>query len=245
MDTDDLINAMESYELTQDPPIRELSSMSWNFPVDGPALAVNIVGPNGAGKSVWPKMLNCLDPNKYWVVNEEGKKILTVYPTFGWGSVGIYRTKCGGADVLKKNEIMEAIYRLALSGLHFVVEGSIVSHTKYTYWDVFRGINERFQSVQPRKTMFILMDYPLETYLNRINHRNGGKQIDMDCMTKKNVNIKSYMDFYRSDAEASGIHVHTESSEGLKNLINSLMKAMSEVLGVKRLLPQVIDNGRI
>ena len=231
---DNIVSNLKGYFNSEvDIPIRTIDSLNWNIPdSDKTKCAVNIVGPNGSGKSVLPSLFNFLDDKKYWVVNDKGDKILTVYPSLGWASVGIYRTKCGGCDSLVKDMIMEAVYRLSLTNLNFLLEGSIVSNTKYTYWDIFRGINEKFQGIQPRKTMFILMDYPNQVYFDRVYQRNGGKEINIECLSKKIDAIRSYFQFYIDNAEEDGINVFVEKSEGLTNVINSVIHSIESVLGV-------------
>jgi hypothetical protein len=197
----------------------------WHPPSDDPKLSVNIVAPNGGGKSVFPTVLCRLDPHVYWVTGETGKKIITVLPTLGWATVGYYRTKCGGCDSIDKNLIFEAMYRLCESNLHFVMEGSIVSNTKNTYYDAFVGIQEKFPA---RRTLFCILDFSYETFLSRVMARNGGKEIKESCLQQKFNNITRYKTAY---AQAGKVPLHIDQTEGVKAMFLSLLAAMNTRLG--------------
>lgn len=221
-------------ELLQQPlPIKDViirgsfSLEDWHPKSDDTKIVVNIVAPNGGGKSVLPTTLCKLDPDNYCVLGENGHKIMTIFPNLGWGAVGVYRTKCGGADSLEKSEIFEALYKLCNSNLHVVLEGSVVANTRYTYWDAFQAIKEKFPNRVPS---FIVMDYPYDTYLGRVLSRNGGKDIKEDCLKQKFVNITRYRGGYVQDGPKVGIKVHVEKTEGLKPMLLSIMKAIDEHL---------------
>lgn len=211
-----------------DLPVRNHISLIWNRLAAGryPRLAVNIVGPNGAGKSVFPKALVNLDPDTYFIRSEDGKKrIATIFPNLRWAAVGPYKTKCGGCDSLDKNHIFEALYRLCDTDLHIVMEGSITSNTKLTYWRAFEAIRLKFPF---RKTLFCILDYPFEECLRRVYERNGGKQVKEDMIESKWDNIQRYKDFYLDEGTTP---VHIESSSGVRELFLSLVNAFDSTLG--------------
>lgn len=209
-----------------DRPLRTTETFKWNKPDGKDKLVVNVVGPNGAGKSVIPKMLCSLDPEHYWVKSEEcNDRIATVCPNLGWATIGYYRTKCGGADSITKNQIMEGLFKLCGTNLHIILEGSIVSNTRYTYWEAFKALPAQFPH---RKPMFVMMNYPLETYIARIMARNGNQPIKQDLIEQKFTNITKYTKWY---IEENTTPVHVENNEGLRAMVLSIKAAMTRVLG--------------
>lgn len=223
-------NNFFTVENNLDFPVRTVDALlSWHPPTEENKLAVNIVGPNGAGKSLLPLLLTKLDPHTYWIASGNRKrKIMSIFPSFGWGCVGFYRTKCGGADAIHKEEIMESMYRMSNSNLHWLVEGSIVSNTKYTYWNIFKGIGENFPN---RKPLFILIDFSYDEYYRRIMDRNGGKELKTKCLNQKCTNLARYYDWYESQAEADKVVTHREHTQGINNMLQNIENVMVKTLG--------------
>lgn len=208
-------------------PIRDVGAVRWNrFGMREKSLCVNFVGPNGAGKSVFPKVLCNLDPEHYWVTGEDGKtKVATVFPNLGWATVGFYKTGCGGCDALIKNEIFEGMHHLLKTDLHFLIEGSIVSNTKTTYWDAFKAIAHQHPNRYPA---FVVFAYEFEKLHARIMTRNGGEPINEDMLRQKHTNIARYLEGYLYE---ESLPVHIEATEGLRPTFLSVKTFLDSVLG--------------
>jgi hypothetical protein len=192
------------------------------------ALFVNVVGPNGSGKSRFGRLLALNDPAAYTFTGEGGTVIGSVFPTFGWGSVGRYQTQCGGADNLEKATIMEAIYRLCGTPLHIYLDGIMVTDVRETYWEVSLGVVRNFR----RKSLIIVMDYPLQTCLDRIYARNGGKTIREDKVGLKYHNLQKNSRLWEERIEAGApVRLHRERTEGVEEMLLSMRVVMNEVAG--------------
>lgn len=219
-------------------PSRPTHALDWNFPRRGTQdltkILVNIVGPNGAGKSMWPKVLHCMDSEAYCVLGENNKtRIATVFPKLGWAAVGAYRSKTGGADCLDKSSIFEALVKLKGTDLNVVLEGSIVSNTKNTYWDAFKAVK---MSDSFRVPSFVMMDFSYETYMSRILERNGGKSIKEESLRQKFNNITRYIKYYTDPAvnvpdSPEEIKVHVEKNEGVNQALNSMKQFFDNTIG--------------
>ena len=191
-------------------------------------LFVNCVGPNGSGKSRWGRLLALNDPQAYTFTGEEGRVIGTIYPTFGWGSVGRYQTQCGGADNLEKATIMESVYRLCGTPLHIYLDGIMVTDVRETYWEVCLGVERNFA----RKALIIVMDYPLQTCLDRIYARNGGKKFKEDKVELKYNNLQKNSRLWETRiAGGAPVRLHRERSEGVEEMLLSMRSVMNETAG--------------
>lgn len=154
-------------------------------------LLVNIRGCNGAGKSTIPmSMLN--DPEMF--VEElkysDGKKIgaLTVFPSYGWVTLGTYFNKTGGLDGIRNMECTKTILYAAL-GLYpdydILMEGILCSTVFSSYSNLFHEIENQTN----RQVMILSLLPPLETCLERIQNRNGGKPIKEDLVAGKRGSV--------------------------------------------------------
>jgi hypothetical protein len=191
-------------------------------------LFVNCVGPNGSGKSRWGRLLALNDPQAYTFTGEEGTVIGSVYPTFGWGSVGRYQTQCGGADNLEKSTIMESLFRLCQTPLHIYLDGIMVTDVRETYWEVCLGIEKNFA----RKALIIVLDYPLQTCLDRIYARNGGKKFKEDKVELKYNNLQKNSRLWETRiAGGAPVRLHRERSEGVEEMLLSMRSVMNETAG--------------
>jgi P-loop Nucleotide Kinase1 len=191
------------------------------------------MGPNGSGKSRWGRLLALNDPKAYTFKGESGTVIGSVFPSFGWGCVGRYQTQCGGADNLEKATIMEAIYRLCQTPLHIYLDGIMVTDVRETYWEVCLGVEKNFR----RKSLIIVMDYPLQTCLDRIYARNGGKAFKEDKVALKYNNLyKNSRLWEERIAAGAPVRLHRERTEGVEEMLLSMHSIMSEVAG-EEILP--------
>jgi len=201
-------------------------------------LFVNCVGPNGGGKSRFGRLLALNDPEAYTFIGEGGRFIGSVFPTFGWGSVGRYATQCGGADNLEKATIMEAIYRLCQTPLHIYLDGIMVTDVRETYWEVCLGVVKNFG----RKSLIIVMDYPLQTCLDRIYARNGGVGIREDKVELKYNNLQKNSRLWEERIAAGApVRLHRERTEGVEEMLLSMHSVMNEVAG-EEVLPALAEE---
>lgn len=204
-------------------------------------LFVNCVGTNGSGKSRWGRLLALNDPLAYTFTGEAGTVIGSVFPTFGWGSVGRYQTQCGGADNLEKATIMEAVYRLCGTPLHIYLDGIMVTDVRETYWEVCLGVEKNFN----RKSLIIVMDYPLQTCLDRIYARNGGKKFKEDKVTLKYNNLQKNSRLWETRIAAGApVRLHRERSEGIEEMLLSMRSVMSKVAG-EDILPALAEEAMV
>ena len=169
--------------------MRQLSIVDFlrlDLPAKEHKLAVNVRGCNGAGKSTIPFSLWENDPDTfevYWKYTSKPHVIATVSPKYGWLALGRYQTKTGGMDSLSSTqEIKDAAEVFWTTGYHLLMEGVVASTVRGTYVDLFNDLNQRYQ---PRKVVIYNLLPPLETCLQRIQQRNGGKEIKDDLVGKK------------------------------------------------------------
>lgn len=149
-------------------------------------LLVNIRGCNGSGKSTIPiSMMD--DPDMYIVekpYNGKSKRILTVFPSYGWVALGSYFNKTGGLDTFPNNKFTKKVLKYCIR--HYpeydiLMEGIIASTIYSTYRDLFKLVKKRY-SITPVVINFIP---PLDIAINRIYQRNCGKPINEDAVENK------------------------------------------------------------
>lgn len=149
-------------------------------------LLVNIRGTNGSGKSTIPISMKD-DPDMYIVVRPyqgKPKKILTVFPNYGWVALGSYKRQVGGLDGFPNKAFTEKVLRYALKkypDYNILMEGILAATTYSTYAQMFREIQEEF-NIQP--VVYYLMP-PVEVCIDRIKERNGGKTFKEDLVVAK------------------------------------------------------------
>lgn len=149
-------------------------------------LLVNIRGCNGSGKSTIPiSMMD--DPDMYIVekpYNGKSKRILTVFPSYGWVALGSYFNKTGGLDTFPNNKFTKKVLKYCIR--HYpeydiLMEGIIASTIYSTYRDLFKLIERRY-CITPVIINFIP---PLNIAIDRIYQRNCGKPINEDAVENK------------------------------------------------------------
>lgn len=149
-------------------------------------LLVNIRGTNGSGKSTIPISMKD-DPDMYVVVRPykgKPKKILTVFPTYGWVALGDYSNPTGGLDRFPNKAFTEKVLRYSLkrfSDSNVIMEGILAATTYSTYAQLFKEVQEEFD-VQP--VIYYLMP-PVDVCIERIRRRNGGKTFKEDLVVAK------------------------------------------------------------
>lgn len=150
-------------------------------------LLVNIRGTNGSGKSTIPVLMKKNDPDTYEVIKPhhgKARKILTVYPNYGWIALGSYDYQVGGLDRFPNKAFTEKVLRYALTkykNYNILMEGILAATTYSTYAQLFREIETEF-TIQP--VIYYLMP-PVETCVKRIKKRNGGKPFKEELVYAK------------------------------------------------------------
>jgi len=150
-------------------------------------LLVNIRGCNGSGKSTVPiSMLN--DPYMYVVEKPykgKDRKVVTVFPTYGWVALGSYHNKCGGLDGYVDTDMIKKCVWWALKKYpeyNILMEGVIPSTVYSTYEKLFLEVQEKY----PERCVVVLnLLPPVKECLKRIQLRNGGKAIKEDLVRSK------------------------------------------------------------
>jgi len=150
-------------------------------------ILVNLRGCNGAGKSTIP-MAMMDDPKMYieWgTVDGKFRKLLTIFPTYGWLALGTYLNKTGGMDTFPNNKTTRIALKKALRKFpeyNVIMEGVIASTIKSTYAELF----SKAQIQYPELVVIILsLLPPIEVCLERIQQRNGGKSINEEAVAGK------------------------------------------------------------
>lgn len=150
-------------------------------------LLVNIRGCNGSGKSTIP--LSMMDDPQMYVVEKsykgKNRKLLTVFPTYGWIAMGSYHNKCGGLDGYADTDMIKKGLWYVLKHYpeyHVVMEGVIPSTVYSTYEKLFLEVQEKYPE---RKVIVVNLLPPVEECLKRIQLRNGGKPIKEDLVRSK------------------------------------------------------------
>src|SRR6202008_381010 len=123
---------------------------------------------------------------------------------------------------------MESIYRLCGTPLHIYLDGIMVTDVRETYWEVCLGVVRNFR----RKSLIIVMDYPLQTCLDRVYARNGGKAIREDKVALKYNNLQKNSRLWEERIAAGApVRLHRERTEGVEEMLLSMRSVMSEVAG--------------
>lgn len=150
------------------------------------SLLVNIRGTNGSGKSTIPISMRD-DPDMYEISKPykgKLKKILTVFPNYGWVALGAYTRQVGGLDQFPNKAFTEKALDYALKKFpeyNILMEGILAATTYSTYVDLFKRVQEKYK-VQP--VIYYLMP-PVEICIERIKKRNGGKAFKEDLVRAK------------------------------------------------------------
>lgn len=150
-------------------------------------LLVNIRGCNGSGKSTIPiSMMD--DPDMYIVEKPykgKSKRILTVFPSYGWVALGSYLNKTGGLDTFPNNTFIQKVMWYALKKYpeyDILMEGIIASTIRSTYIDLFQKVEKKYKD---RKVVVIHFSTPPEVCIERVKRRNGGKLFREDLVHQK------------------------------------------------------------
>lgn len=168
---------------------------------------VNVRGCNGSGKSTIPLQLLANDRATF-LLTEDGKDVATVFPSFEYIAMGKYRTKTGGLDGYKNGEQTERILGLlCLLPYNILMEGVISSTIFSTYAELFKKIERDYEP--KRKVGIMSLLPPIELVRERLNKRNGGKEIKFDQVESKWRTVNKNVDKF---AEAGLISWRADNS---------------------------------
>ena len=131
-------------------------------------------------------MLN--DPDMYVVEKPykgKNRKLLTIFPNYGWLVLGSYHNKCGGLDGYVDTDMIKKGFWYALKKYpeyNIIMEGVIPSTVYGTYEKLFLEAQQKYPE---RKFIVLNLLPPIEECLKRIQQRNGGKAIKEDLVASK------------------------------------------------------------
>lgn len=193
-------------------------------------LLVNIRGTNGSGKSTIPVSMKD-DPDMYEVVKPyqgKPKKILTVFPTYGWVALGSYNRQVGGLDQFPNKAFTEKVLRYALKKFpeyNILMEGILAATTYSTYADLFREVQDSY-GIQP--VVYYLMP-PVEVCIERIKERNGGKEFKENLVWNKYRMMERGIEKFKRAGEFPVVVVDNSNTD--KTLvIDQFFENLEEVL---------------
>ena len=150
-------------------------------------IVVNLRGTNGAGKSSIPFSMED-DPKKEIITkpyHDRPRKILTVYPSYGWVVLGAYKLRSGGMDRFDDTALIKKSFWYALKkypDYNLIMEGIICSTVFSTYRDLFLEAEAKYPNVQVHVVHLLP---PLEVCIQRVQERNGGKEVKEDLIADK------------------------------------------------------------
>ncbi len=150
------------------------------------------------------------------LIGSDGKKIsaMTVFPSYGWIALGTYFNKTGGLDTLKNNEITRLTLYAALSlfpEYDILMEGIMASTIRSTYIDLFHEVERNYKGL---KVLILSLIPPVETALERVYHRNGGKPIKEDAIRSKWKTVERNVKYF---AEAGFDSIRVDSAKVKKD----------------------------
>lgn len=197
---------------------------------------VNVRGCNGSGKStVALSMMG--DPDMYVVEKPykgKDRKILTVFPSYGWIALGSYHNKCGGLDGYVDTDMIKKVFWYTLKhypDYNIIMEGVIPSTVYSTYEELFLEAQERY----PERTFVVLnLLPPVKECLKRIQLRNGGKDIKEDLVRSKWATVAKNADKFSEAGivslkwDNSGIWPKYAHIPMVKHMMKFIRKEMEE-----------------
>jgi hypothetical protein len=229
----------KAIEMTRVPLEDFLNNYNGNFPED--LKLVNVRGCNGAGKSSIPLQLLAKDRGAF-IFTWKGKDKATCFPSFRFVAMGRYRTKTGGLDGFSGNEetldLLEALWKTPFD---ILMEGVISSTIFSTYAELFKELEKRND---PKRAVGVMsLVPPLEVALNRVQSRNGGKEVDTKAITSKWNTVSRNVDKFKEEglnswrSDNSGIAL----DETLNWFFGELNKNMGaiEVPMTEKIVPNV------
>lgn len=192
-------------------------------------MIVAVRGPNGSGKSSIPmSMLD--DPDKKIVTKPwHGKQrnIYTVFPTYGWVTLGSYLIKTGGLDQFDNNDMIKKAFWYAIKHYsdkyNILMEGSIASTIYSTYANMFQEALDKYPDLEIQVVSLLP---PVEECIKRIYKRNGGKPIKEDLVNEKWKATKRSHKHFLDDGFNAWVWDNTDTTD--EKLIHQLEERLEE-----------------
>lgn len=198
-------------------------------------LLINVRGCNGSGKSTI--VLSMMSDQKAYVVEKpykgKDRKILTVFPSWGFVALGSYHNKCGGLDGYVDTDMVKKGLWYALKHYpeyHIIMEGVLPSTVYSTYLDLFKQVEEKYPE---RQIIVVSLLPPLKECLKRIQKRNGGKPIKEDLVAGKWSTVDRNADKFANEGIVSlkWDNSHVWPKYGSTPMIKLLMRFIKEEMG--------------
>jgi hypothetical protein len=173
-------------------------------------LLVNIRGCNGAGKSTIP--LSMMKDKKLQVVRvddgDNKSPKLTVFPSYEWVALGTYYNRTGGLDTYKNNEDTRKALLFAwkkFPDYDILMEGVIASTIRSTYAELYTALERKVKKgfIIPRKIIIMNFLPPVETCIQRVYERNGGKPVNEQAIVQKWNTVKRNADYFKEQGFTS------------------------------------------
>ena len=172
-----------------------LEFVQMDLPTVEHPMLINIRGCNGAGKSTVPMRMQETDPNTFevtWMSEGKCRVIATVFPQYQFIALGHYHAKTGGLDTLKSTqEVKDAVEILWDTKWNILLEGILASTVRQTYIDLF----SKKRTFQREIIIFNILP-PIETCLQRIQQRNGGKSIKDQLVKDKWNTVEKNVEYF-------------------------------------------------
>jgi hypothetical protein len=200
---------------------------------------VNIRGTNGAGKSTIPKSM--LERDKMYRViglGEDGKApYITVFPSYLWVALGTYFNNTGGLDTYKNNDETKKALNYVLKNFpeyDILMEGIIASTIKSTYVNWFKRAESLMEREIITQRKIIIMNFipPLDICLERVQHRNGFKPVNVKQIESKWNTVNRNVQYFQ-DKGFTSIKIDTSKCPREKMLIN-FIKTCEKYSGGRR-----------
>jgi len=200
------------------------------------SLIINIRGTNGSGKSTL--VSHYIDPTRQEVLlefeNNRGKMGRVVGNTndssnsplyTDWPieicTVGHYSnlTYSGGMDRISTQRHMKEGVRSAVQQHDVVFAEGIIAGTTYKPWLEF----SQMMQAEGHTFVWAFLDTPIETCLERVQHRNGGKPVKSDQITAKYKTINGIRDKLKFTGEKVEIVDHTAPEKSMGTIIRKYL----------------------
>ena len=195
-------------------------------------LLVNIRGANGAGKSTIPlSMMDDPFMKMSWT-GECRMPCVTVFPTYGWVALGTYLNKTGGMDTFKNNQetfdALEFAWR-TYPEFDILMEGVIASTIKSTYAELFHLYCAKMalRQISPRRIVVLSFVPPLEVCLERVQIRNGGKQVNEEAIASKWRTVRNNVEYFRDQGFISRAIDNSKCPK--KNMLKNFFKFCDKI----------------
>lgn len=192
-----------------------------------PKYCINVRGTNGCGKTTLAREFMKLGYEEVTTATlKNSKPGFVLCPEYELLLIGNYRNKCGGCDILVKEQIVRLLKLAWMTPYNIIFEGVLVSNSCWPYLELMR---EYSKEIYPRLYGFAYLDLPLEECLRRIYQRNGGKQINEELVARKHNDAIRYRGMHQTqddclvmvlDALQSPFNMMTDLLAEIKLAIN-------------------------